>query len=213
MEFDEPHEWLLYTNYEQQKANSFSEKGTDTEDKEQEKLPLSYRAWASVQGIGSLLWLAWAVYEVFRLFTDGFSKNRAMILVMIGAVLLVALGRKIWYREWWIAPGTLLFRTCRLWRSHTQVGGFTARNSALVLGGECSAVIHNERHWAVSHGEEMAWVILAGWLSQAPPPTREEILTFLGPDADWDDKLDNRRRDVTVAGAGPAVCALTRPTP
>ncbi len=90
-----------------------------------------------------------------------------------------------WHWDWWIVPGGVMSRGYRRWHNRCAYRLLDARDSSLVVfhGSHCFVVavehvtrIEMKRHgwWALV----ATWGLLAGWLSRAPRPTKEQIESF-----------------------------------
>jgi len=91
-------------------------------------------------------------------------------------------------RKWWLVPGGMIFRDHRVWRRTTRVGVVTPEDSPLIFhaGADFGVVRHQGRAVRFAVPESTGWCVLGAWISTAPRPTKEEILAFFGPDAEWE---------------------------
>lgn len=91
-------------------------------------------------------------------------------------------------RRWWLVPGSIVYREARSWRKKMQVGMVTPENSPLFVHYEegYALVRVNTMTLRIGCPDWTGWCVLAAWISTAARPTKEEILAFFGPDAEWE---------------------------
>ena len=91
-------------------------------------------------------------------------------------------------RRWWLVPGGIVYREARSWRKNMKVGMVTPENSPLFVHYEegYALVRVNTMTLRIGCPDWTGWCVLAAWISTAARPTKEEILAFFGPDAEWE---------------------------
>jgi hypothetical protein len=116
-------------------------------------------------------------------------------LFIAGVLLWVLLPALCGGRAWWLVPGGLVYRDHRLWRKRVRVGRVTRADSSVVIDlcGVARILCQGRMvsyRWGGQKRAQRAGALaafLAAWVSLARTPTREEVLAFMGPDAEWDD--------------------------
>ena len=143
--------------------------------------------------LAGVFWLAAFGYIGFFFVTS--SRTGAWAewpLLTIAALAAVVVVQAYLHRtQWWLAPGTLIYRRSRPWWWKARVGWARAESSTLVLhcatGTACLAA--GGVAWGFTFARFSYRGLLAGWLSTARRPTPEEIMSFLGPDVEVDAEL------------------------
>ena len=136
-------------------------------------------------GIVGCLGLAYMAYSTVRFpaSTDAYLFCGFFLLMV-----LLALGGLLADSTWWLVPGGLVFRRRRAWRRNVQVRLITpAESSLIVVAGGGAFVLDRGRLRGFNYPHWCDWALIAGWMSTAPTPSRDEILAFVGPDAEWMD--------------------------
>jgi hypothetical protein len=118
---------------------------------------------------------------------------RSVLLLLIGMVVLAVLPRLVTGRTWWLVPGGVAYRDHRLWRKGVKVGLVTRQHASMVLDMAGTAYFPGGKRplrcwWSrepQARSVCIAAALLAAWVSTARTPTREEVLAFMGPDAEW----------------------------
>lgn len=118
----------------------------------------------------------------------GGSGHWKPISILVAVLTLNFVSKDVAGRRWWLVPGGMVFRDHRSWRSTTRVGMVTAERSPLIvhLGADFGVVRHQGRAVRFDVPDSAGWCVLAAWMSTATRPTKEEILAFFGPDAEWE---------------------------
>lgn len=141
-----------------------------------------------------LLSLAGFVYVVYAvLFPSRAPGGWWFRAGLVGCLLLPFLWGLLRGRTWWLVPGGVVYRDHRLWRKGVSVGLLTPCSSSLVVDMDGAAYFTDRGRlrccsWGLGDPDADARALaalLAAWLSRARTPTREEILAFMGPDAEW----------------------------
>lgn len=135
--------------------------------------------------ITGCLGLAYMGYSTVRFPASSDAYMFSGIFVLL---VLLLLGRLLADSTWWLVPGGLIFRRRRVWRKNVEVRLITPRESSLVVGvGGEAFVLDRGRLRYFYYPYWGSWALIAGWMSTAPTPSKDEILAFVGPDAEWMD--------------------------
>ena len=153
-----------------------------------------WRAFAARGGpVVSWAWLGFMMFVVLHpRNTPSGDDYRIMVA---GFLLLTLLAGLAAGRTWWLVPGGVVYRDHRLWRKGVRVGLITRRDASVIidLSGQAYFAVRGRLvayPWGGQKPAQRAGAsaaLLAAWLSRARIPTREEVLAFMGPDAEWDD--------------------------
>jgi hypothetical protein len=119
--------------------------------------------------------------------------NLIVLVGMLGPLLVRVSRGLLAGRDWWLVPGGIAWRKHRLWRRSVEVGLVTRRDAPLVvdLTGTAYTVAGGRLcRFRFPHAgtEWFVWgmaAFLVAWVCTARTPTREEVLAFMGPDAEW----------------------------
>jgi len=127
-------------------------------------------------GFSLWIWQARGTFPFFYFFmmTSGFALSHARSLVDP--------------RRWWLVPGGIVYREARSWRKKMKVGMVTPENSPLFVHYEegYALVRVNTMTLRIGCPDWTGWCVMAAWMSTAARPTKEEVLAFFGPDAEWE---------------------------
>jgi FtsH-binding integral membrane protein len=139
-------------------------------------------------------WLVVIGFVAFLVFLVNFPRTSTqavpVVAMMVGGMALALFvsrargGSRHW--SWWLVPGALMFRNNQLLRHRTSVG-LIDRSSAFVIieAGMRIHIYEGEKEHELRCTGRQADAFLAAWLSPARTPTKEEVLAFFGPDAEW----------------------------
>lgn len=136
----------------------------------------------------------WCGFFGLMLFQGMLHNDWKLLLLATWAVaplLTIRIGRLLGGRTWWVVPRGLMYREHRLWRKEVRVRMITRATASLIVEMTGRVLIFGgdellRNPWP-SHSTEQksfaATAIIAAWASNAPAPTTEQVLDFVGPDA------------------------------
>ncbi len=161
-------------------------RGEDAAERTQRKRDASRDRLNRMSGwLGTVMAVAFILRDAYGMATAG---RHGFTLYGYGGVLtLVVVVRLLIGTRWWLVPGGLICRRHRAWRKHVWASLATPDTTALFvdLNGRI-ALIHRGRLKQRSVWPFHVWPLIAGWISTTPPPTRDAVLSFVGPDAVWE---------------------------
>ncbi len=129
---------------------------------------------------------AFLLRDLYWLVTTGTIESGAVIAMGAAALLAgLALLRLLTGRSWWLVPGGAICRRYHAWRTHVSVSLITPADASLYVTADGSAYLLHRRHLHYLHVPN-PWAFVAAWISTTPPPTRDAVLSFVGPDAVWE---------------------------
>ncbi len=88
--------------------------------------------------------------------------------------------------KWWLVPGGIIMCKRRAWQKHQSVTLLTPSDTPLYIFEDRSTIItvrHGHKFRVLTALPQTSGLIGMGWMSSAPAPTKEEVLSFIGPDA------------------------------
>ena len=118
---------------------------------------------------------------------------RAAITIAAIVVIctLYAIRRRLLRRSWWLVPGGLLLRENHPLRGTTKVGLVDRMTASLFIEvGERAFVYQAGKKYVIRCPGRQTDALLAAWLSPARTPTKDEVLAFFGPDAEWMESIE-----------------------
>lgn len=176
--------WFTVQNLEAQGCNI-----EDEVEKDREKRSKLQSIWLVVHP-----WTTYAIYMFvvsFGVYATLISRDQWQWQIYIAAlaiacVLLPRILPSVWGAQWWLVPGGLVLRRQRSWRRSDIIEFFASNKSALMLEARrgYGLVSTGSRVRRFRFDRRTGWAILSGWISVAPRPTNDEILTFFGPHSD-----------------------------
>ena len=162
--------------------------------------PLPLKIKAGVSAAWSIAWtlavigfIGWSMYGFI---VGRFGAAQVVVLLLIVVFTALFFQKALFGLDYWLAPGTLICRRQRLWWRNARVRWCRPEQTVLVI--QCDKRDEWREFQVFAPGwagqwslpKDLDWALLAGWLSTARRPTREEIVSFLGPDVEVDDKMD-----------------------
>ena len=190
---DEQLVWLLRRSYPDAFADETAKAASERSVASRRRgiLTTLRRVAARIATLLGWAWLAWIVYAM--LFPRRVPGGWVYRIIFVWLLLLPFLWHLVRGRTWWLVPGGVVYRDHRLWRKRVVVGLLTWRGSSVMIDVDGTAYFSDRGrlrryHWGrADRKADAAGVaaLLAAWLSTARTPTREEVLAFMGPDAEW----------------------------
>lgn len=119
-----------------------------------------------------------------RSIISGHFNSVAIFLIGILVAVFVVWGRQLLYgTKWWLVPQGIIIRKHAAWRRSLPTALLTRTNTPLVVGIGFVIARHGKQSVSLRLGKCSPEVLLASWLSDCPPPTQQEVLNFIGPNA------------------------------
>lgn len=101
-------------------------------------------------------------------------------IITIGVLALV--WRLFFERRWWLAPGGIILREFRFWRSGMMIRLFTPEQTPLVIDARSGVayLMHRNDVLRFDCPGDTWWAVATAWMSTATPPTMEQVRSFVG---------------------------------
>jgi hypothetical protein len=140
-----------------------------------------------------LIVLGWGIIAL--MFFQGVMYNNwacmLMVALILAPVLAILMSPLFGGRTWWVVPRGLVCRDHRLWRKDVRVRLITRATASLIVEKEDRVIILEGDElqritWPRHSTEQKRFAtaaVIAAWVSNAPAPTKEQVLAFVGPEA------------------------------
>ena len=129
-----------------------------------------------------------------------FANSQISVAVVVAALMVMPVVIVLFFRNerrrWWLVPGGVIMSQRKRWSSSQKISFVTRQQTPMFLTESAfdrrnattiAYVLSSRGPTQLKALPQVAGIILAGWRSNAPTPTREEVLAFVGPDAVYDE--------------------------